>query len=123
MVAIGCAKDTPSARTAIDDWVASHADALRSARAGLQLVADERRDFENILTNRSAIAFLLDICARVNLDLGLDLRLADERIAPYGPRIRNLPLGIPASHTWWGTLEPPPAPPDSDDDDLPGPMR
>jgi hypothetical protein len=122
LVAIGCADQTAEARTAIDDWVASHADALRSARAGLQELSDERRDFENIFTKRSAIAFLLELCARMNVDLEIDTRLADERIAPYGPRVRNLPLGIPASHTWWGTLDPPPQPP-VPDDDLPGPMR
>ncbi|HEU0036213.1 MAG TPA: hypothetical protein VFQ53_36620 [Kofleriaceae bacterium] len=106
MLAAGC-RDTVTngaARDAIADWVASHADALLAARPGLQLLVDEIRT-ESRLDKRSAIAFLIEMCARVNVDLGLDTSREDTSLAHYqlkGP----MPWGIPATHWWWGKADP-----------------
>jgi hypothetical protein len=114
LLAAGC-REAESDREAIADWVASHADALVAARAGLQLLVGELRAFESRLGTRSAIAFLIDMCARMNVELGLDTSTEDAALAHYrlkGPR----PWGIPASHWWWGN-EPEPATPTSSGDD------
>lgn len=118
VLAAGC-RDTVSnneAKEVLADWVASHADALVAARPGLQLLIDEVRTVSR-LNKRSAVAFLLEMCARVNVDLGLDTSREDESLAHYqlkGPT----PWGIPASHWWWGR-EPDdrPTDPTTDDDE------
>lgn len=118
MLAIGCTERTPEAQLAIDDWVASYADDLRAARDDLQRLCDEH--VWNILQTRSAIEFLREICARMNVELDLDLERLDRGVARYRNNGRR-PVGIPPSHDWFGMRETPTD--DDDDDDVPGPYR
>ncbi len=99
MLAVGC-QDTPANRDVVDCWIAVHADRLRAARAGFQLVLDNDRTRENPLSVRSAMAFLVDALRRSAIETGLDTAKADAetlRFAGDGP----LPWGIPATHSWW----------------------
>ena len=87
LLAIGCTA-APD-RAAIDDWIASRADKLDAKHL---LVADHRA--------RSALAFLTDFCARVNVDLGVDVSAVDAKLKEQ-PREDVRPWGVPASHWWW----------------------
>ncbi len=99
LLAVGCTA-TPDAQPAIDDWIASHADTLRDARPRLQQMLDDVRALVRTYPARSAIAFLLDWCARLNLDLGLDTQAVDARLEG-GPKTPDQPTGVPWSHWWW----------------------
>ena len=98
MLAIGCTDTTDDERArAIDDWVASHADVLNAAR--LQRVMHMSGTDDFMYRRRSALAFATELCARVNVDLGLDTASYDARIAT-GASMRP-PWGIPPTHWWW----------------------
>lgn len=103
MIAIGCADGsatTGSARVAIDDWVASHADELLAVRESLQRVLDHESFHHGVA--RSAFAFLIDMCGRVNVDLDLDTSRIDEKLKSLKPNPR--PYGVPVEHWWFRNI-------------------
>lgn len=122
LLEIGCRERTPETQIAVDDWVASSADDLRAARPALQHWCDCH--VGNILHTRSAAEFLLEMCARMTVELGLDLQRLDRGVAPYRNRPSPRSIGVPAAHDWMGTLPPgTPVEAEEDDDDLPAQMR
>ena len=105
LLAAGCtAPDTDDARLAIADWIASHADALHAARPVLQQMLDQDHGTGMAVVRcrypvRSAIAFLLDWCNRVNVELALETVDAQLEGAPA---VDVQPAGVPWSHWWCG---------------------
>lgn len=97
LLAIGCTTDADDreAWAAIDDWIASHANELVAARSRLL-----QRLLDGSYANRSAIQFLLEMCARVELDLGLDTRATDAVLDTL-EKTGIPPRSIPLSHWWW----------------------
>jgi hypothetical protein len=97
LLAIGCstAADDREAWAAIDDWVASHANDLVAARPMLQLFLNGYSK-----SQRSAIQFLLELCARVNVELGIETAASDKELETRR-RAESLPWGIPREHWWW----------------------
>ncbi len=100
-LAIGCnnAADRDS-QVAVADWIASHADELAAARDKLQQLLEETGDPLDVHSNRSAIAFLMERCERVAVQLGLVTSHVDEALKAIGPYSVR-PWGIPPEHWWW----------------------
>ncbi len=97
MLAVGCkARDVD--REILDDWVASHANEIAASPLVSWLDEPALSDLDAYKT-RSAFQFLVELCGRVNVDLGLDTKAWDKQLEDRKPHTR--PWGVPADHWWW----------------------
>jgi hypothetical protein len=95
---IGCFGNVDKAAT--DDWIALHAQELFGASRALRQLLDEDGDNERVYRNRSALAFLIEMCERNQIGLALDTSAADARLRKRTAEAVK-PWGIPLSHWWW----------------------
>lgn len=81
----------------LDEWVVANALPLRAARRRLEGLLEETGT--HLLFNRSALAFVIESCERMKIELGVDTSKVDAAL----PRTyrKQAPWGIPQSHWWW----------------------
>jgi hypothetical protein len=87
-------------KPATDEWVVQHAQKLFGASRALRQLLDEDGDNERVFRNRSALAFLIEMCDRNQVGLALDTSAADARLKKRAPDTVK-PWGIPLTHWWW----------------------
>ncbi len=98
VLAIGCHGDRGEL---IDDWFACHSDELLLARSTFQALGATVPSWN--LTEgaqlRSALAFLVEACGRVGIEMPLDTSALDAHLLVTSRA--PAPWGIPADHDWW----------------------
>jgi hypothetical protein len=87
-------------KPATDEWVVQHAQKLFGASRALRQLFDEEGDNERVYRNRSAIAFLIEMCERNQIGHALDTSAVDARLKKRTAEPVK-PWGIPHSHWWW----------------------
>ena len=98
LLEIGCFGNVD--KPATDEWVVRHAQKLFGASRALRQLLDEDGDDERAYRNRSAIAFLIEMCERNQVGLALDTSAADARLKERAAA-KVKPWGIPLTHWWW----------------------
>lgn len=98
LLEIGCFGSIDKPQT--DEWVVQHAQKLFGASRTLRQLLDEDGENERVYRNRSALAFLIEMCERNQVGLPLDTAAADARLKTRAPEPVK-PWGIPLSHWWW----------------------
>jgi hypothetical protein len=93
---------TPRARaevqSVVTDWLASLAPELRAARPRLQALLEKKDKLQ--FMRRSAFQILIELCARSQVELGLDTTTVDQGIKALRAGAEK-PWHLPWGHWWW----------------------
>lgn len=95
ILALGCHGDHGEL---VDDWFVCHSEELLRARLTFQQHADSASTWSPHV--RSALAFLVEACGRIGIEMSLDTGALDARL---GAARARAPWGIPSHHDWWRT--------------------
>lgn len=88
----------PEVQLVVTDWIASLAPELLAARVRLQALLEKKDEFR--FARRSAFQFLIEFCARAQIELGLDTTAVDEAIKALHSGAEK-PSHLPWEHWWW----------------------
>jgi hypothetical protein len=89
---------TLEVRLVVRDWIASLAAELIAARPRLQALLEKEDSLR--FMRRSAFQFLIELCTRYEVYLGLNTTAVDSAIKTL-PAGAELPWHLPGEHWWW----------------------